>query len=193
LLLLTSCAVKPIQKEARPDWQSRQAALAKIDSWKMHARIGLRGNDNNGSASLIWEESPELRKLRLLGPLGGGLILLKQDETGVTIQDSKGKVRYSPDPVELIYRVTGWTIPVSGLRWWLLGLVEPGSKAETTTDAEHRLATVQQAGWKVLLANYSQFGSHELPTSIVLETVADREDARYVRVKVIVKDWKIKN
>lgn len=155
----------------------------------MHARIGLQSKDRSGSASLIWEEAPERRNLRLLGPLGGGLILLKQDENGVTIKDSTGKVRYSPDPVELIYRVTGWQIPVSGLRWWLLGLVEPGSKAKATVDTEHRLATVQQAGWKVSLAKYSRFGEYELPTSIVVETMADREDERYVRVKVIVKDW----
>jgi len=157
----------------------------------MHARIGLRGNDRSGSASLIWEESPEQRTLRLLGPLGGGLIILKQDETGVTIKDSKGRVRYSPSADELIYRVTGWKIPVSGLRWWLLGLNEPGSKADSTIDTEHRLVSVQQAGWKVSLAKYTRFGDHELPTSIVFETVADREDVRYVRIKVIVKDWKI--
>ncbi len=189
VVLLGACTSKPIKKETTPDWQSKQSALAKIDSWKMHARIGLRDNDRSGSASLIWEESPEQRTLRLIGPLGGGLIILKQDGSGVTLKDNKGRVRYSPYADELIYRVTGWKIPVSGLRWWLLGLTEPGSKAVTTIDAEHRLLTVQQAGWKVSLDKYTQFGEHELPASIIFETVAVREDERYIRMKVIVKDW----
>jgi len=177
--------------EADSDWQSRQAALAEIDNWKMHARIGLRGMDRSGSGTLIWVEAPEQRNLRLLGPLGGGLVLLQQDAAGVSIQDSKGRVWYAQDAGELIYRVTGWQIPVSGLRWWLLGLTEPGSMAESSLDSAHHLVSVQQAGWKVSLDKYTLFGDHELPTSIVMETMADREDGRYIRVKVIVKEFEL--
>jgi len=193
VVLLGACTSKPIRKETLPDWQSKQSALAEIDNWKMHARIGLRGMARSGSASLIWVETPEQRNLRLLGPLGGGLVLLQQDATGVSIQDSKGGIWHGQDAGELIYRVTGWQIPVSGLRWWLLGLTEPGSKAKSTVDTEHRLIRVQQAGWKVSLDKYTQFGDHELPASIVMETVAGREDERYIRIKVIIKDWKIKD
>ncbi|GMR06667.1 MAG: lipoprotein insertase outer membrane protein LolB [Gammaproteobacteria bacterium] len=189
VVLLGACTSKPIKKEAPPDWQSKQAALAEINSWKMHARIGLRGMGRSGSASLIWVETPEQRNLRLLGPLGGGLVLLQQDATGASIQDSKGRTWHGQDAGELIYRVTGWQIPVSGLRWWLLGLTEPGSKAESTVDAAHRLVSVQQASWKVSLEKYTLFGGHELPTSIVMETVASGEGERYIRIKVIVKDW----
>jgi outer membrane lipoprotein LolB len=191
VLLLGACASKPIKMEEDSDWQSRQAALADIDNWKMHARIGLRGMDRSGSASLIWVETPELRNLRLLGPLGGGLVLLQQDAAGVSIQDSRGRVWHAQDAGELIYQVTGWQIPVSGLRWWLLGLTEPGSKAESSLDSAHRLVSVQQAGWKVSLDKYALFGDHELPTSIVMETMADREDRRYIRVKVIVKEFEL--
>jgi len=192
VLLLGACASRSIQPEAPFDWQSKQSALAKIDNWKMHARIGLRGIDRSGSASLIWVETSEQRNLRLLGPLGGGLVLLQQDAAGgVTLQDSKGRAWHAQDAGELIYRVTGWQIPVSGLRWWLLGLTEPGSKAESTIDSAHRLVSVQQAGWKVSLDKYTLFGDHELPTSIVMETMADREDERYIRVKVIVKEFEL--
>ncbi|HEC27783.1 MAG TPA: outer membrane lipoprotein LolB [Gammaproteobacteria bacterium] len=189
VLLLGACASKPVKKETPPDWQSKQSALTKIDRWKMHARIGLRGMGRSGSASLIWIETPEQRNLRLLGPLGGGLVLLQQDSAGVSIEDNKGRVWHGQDAGELIYRVTGWQIPVSGLRWWLLGLTEPGSKAKSTEDAEHRLISVQQAGWKVSLDKYTLFSGHELPASIVIETVASREDERYIQIKVIVKDW----
>ncbi|HIE20305.1 MAG TPA: outer membrane lipoprotein LolB, partial [Rhodospirillales bacterium] len=87
-------------------------------------------------------------------------------------QDSKGKIWHARDAGELISRVTGWQIPVAGLRWWLLGLTEPGSNAEYTLDENHRLATVQQAGWKVSLDKYNPFDGHVLPTSIVFETTA---------------------
>ncbi|MFW2439842.1 MAG: lipoprotein insertase outer membrane protein LolB [Arenicellales bacterium] len=189
LFLLSACTSKPIKVDTGSDWQSRQAALAEIDNWKMNARIGLRSKDRSGSASLIWVETPEQRNLRLLGPLGGGLVQLQQNAAGVSILDSKGKTWLAQDAGELVYRVTGWQIPVSGMRWWLLGLTEPGSQAESTLDAAHRLKSVRQDGWNVVLDKYTQFGDHELPTSIVIETVAGGDDERYIRVKVIVKDW----
>ena len=193
LVLLSACTIKPVKKEPAFDRQSRQAALALIDSWKMHARIGLQSKDKSGSATLIWDEKPDTRHLRMLGPLGGGLIQLKQDATVVTIQDSNGRVWLGGNARELIHRVTGWQIPVSGLRWWLLGLTEPGSKAEFTVDESQRLHSVQQSGWRVILNKYAMFSGYELPTSIVVESANNPDDDRHVRVKLIVKEWKITN
>lgn len=174
------------------DWQARQAVLAGIDHWQLYARIGLRSKDRSGSATLIWEEKPEQRNLRLLGPLGGGLILLQQDNMGVSIQDSKGKTWHAKNAGELIYRVTGWQIPVSGLRWWLLGMNEPGSQAEFSVDDSQRLISVHQDGWIVTFEKYSLFGDYELPTLIVVETEASLDDERYIRAKLIVKGWDFK-
>jgi outer membrane lipoprotein LolB len=191
MLLLSACTSKPVKPELPIDFQSRQAELANLDRWQLHARIGLRSKDRSGSATLIWEETPDLRKLRLIGPLGGGLIQLQQDVNGVTITDSKGKVSHDKEAGQLIHRVTGWQIPVSGLRWWLLGLVEPGSKATSTFDDYQQLRNIQQDGWSVTLAKYALFGNYQLPTSIVVESAFDRGHERYLRAKLIIKDWKI--
>lgn len=164
--------------------------LAGLDHWQLHARIGLRSKNRSGSATLIWEEKPHQRRLRLIGPLGGGLIQLQEDESGVTITDSKGKIWQEKDASELIHRVTGWQIPVSGLRWWLLGLVEPGSKAESTYDSSQHLSKVQQDGWKVTLDKYRLYENFELPSTIVVESEFDQEHERYLRAKLIIKDWK---
>ena len=190
-LLLAACTSQPVKQEASASWLSRQVALAEIDRWQLNARIGLRSEGRSGSATLIWNEQPGQRKLRLLGPVGGGLILLQQDETGVTLQDSKGKTWHAVDPAELIHRVTGWQIPVSGLRWWLLGMTEPGSKADYTLDDSERLATVVQDGWKVTLAKYTLFGKYELPASVTVESQVSKEDDGYMRAKLIVKEWEI--
>lgn len=188
-LLLAACSSKPVKQEASSSWLSRQAAVAEIDRWQLNARIGLRSEGRSGSATLIWNEQPGQRNLRLLGPVGGGLILLQQDDTGVTLQDSKGKTWYAVDAAELIHRVTGWQIPVSGLRWWLLGMTEPGSDADYTLDDSERLATVIQDGWKVTLAKYTLFGKYELPASVTVESQASKDDDEYIRAKLIVKQW----
>ena len=189
MLLLGACTSKPVKTEASVAWQTRQAIVAEIDQWQLNARIGLRSKDNSGSASLIWKELPGQRNLRLLGPVGGGLILLQQDSTGVSLQDSKGKTWYAGNAADLIYRVTGWNIPVSALRWWLLGMTEPGSNANYTLDDSQRLVAVSQAGWKVTLDKYKMFDRYELPSSLIVESGSGKEDEKYMRVKLIVKDW----
>jgi outer membrane lipoprotein LolB len=191
LLLLASCSSKPIKTDLPREVSPRQVSLVNLDHWQLHARIGLRSNDRSGTATLIWEEEPRQRKLRLIGPLGGGLILLQQDENGVTITDGKGKIWQEKDASKLIHRVTGWQIPVSGLRWWLLGLAEPDSKAESTFNASQHLARVQQDGWVVTLDKYRPYGDYELPSNIVVESEFDKQHERYLRAKLIVKDWKI--
>ena len=82
---------------------------------------------------------------------------------------------------------------MSGLRWWLLGLVEPGGIASPTFDASQHLTGVQQDGWNVTLKQYTLFDNYELPTSIVVESELDKEHERYLRAKLIVKDWKIQD
>lgn len=191
-LLLTACSSKPAkQVSSSASWLSRQARLAEIDQWQLNARIGLRSQDRSGSATLIWDENIEQRRLRLIGPVGGGLILMQQDNTGVSLQDSTGKTWHAADPAELIKRVTGWQIPVSGLRWWLLGMTEPGSTVDYTLDDSQRLATVKQGGWKVTLAKYTLFDNYELPATVTVESLTSKDDDRYIRVKLIVKEWKI--
>lgn len=188
-LLLFACSSKPVKQGVSSSWLSRQAAVAEIDRWQLNARIGLRSKGRSGSATLIWNEQPGQRNLRLLGPIGGGLILLQQDDTGVALQDSKGKTWHAVDAAELIHRVTGWQIPVSGLRWWLLGMTEPGSEADYTLDDSERLVTVVQDGWKVTLAKYTLFGKYELPASVTVESLASKDDDGYIRAKLIVKGW----
>jgi outer membrane lipoprotein LolB len=191
LLLLSSCATRPAVKPEPAEWQARQAALSAIDSWNMRARIGMRSRDNSGSATLIWDENSGSRYLRLLGPLGGGVVHIEQDASGASIRDSKGKTWQAEKVGTLIYKATGWNIPVSGLRWWMLGLTEPGSDADYTLDDSNRLQEVRQQGWKVSFNRYAMFDGNNLPSSLTIETDAEPGSEFYVRVKLIVKEWNL--
>lgn len=189
LLILPGCSTKPIKPAVQPDAQQQAVTLAKMTNWKLRARIGLRSKQKSGTATMIWDETSAKRSLRLLGPLGGGVILLQQDASGVSIQDSNKKIYRGTEAGELIYQVTGWQIPVTGLRWWLLGLTEPGSDAIPVYDDKQRLLHVVQDGWEISMSNYSQFDNYELPGSLLIKTTTDKNSERYLRVKIIVKEW----
>ena len=193
LLLLSSCSLKATKKAPEPlDWQQRQALLSAISNWSMRARIGIRSEQVNGSASLIWDETDGKRTLNLLGPLGGGAIRLVQDADGATLTDSKGRSWQNDNASELVSQATGWKIPLSGLRWWMLGLTEPGHAAEYSFDEQSRLQTITQQGWNVTYNKYASFSNYELPSSITVTTDNVETGTTPVRVKLIVKEWEIK-
>ncbi len=188
-LLTAACATKPVRKD---DAAGQGIALADIKNWEMRARIGLRSRAQNGSATIIWTETPEQQTLRILGPLGGGLVLLQMNASGITVRDSKGALWQGQDASELIYRVSGWKIPVSALRWWMMGMIEPGSDARVTHDDGGRLNSIKQDSWQVSLDKYRRFSSFELPSLIIMETLTEPADEHYIRVKMIVKSWTVK-
>ena len=194
MFLQTSCSLKTTKQTVEtPDWQQRQVQLSAISGWTMRARIGIRSQQVNGSASMIWEESVSGRTLDLLGPLGGGAIHLVQNETGATLTDSKGMSWYNSNARDLVREATGWEIPVSSLRWWILGLTEPGSIASYSLDEQSRLQSIEQHGWLVTYNRYARFGAYELPSSITV--TSDKKPADYdaVQVKLIIKGWEIKD
>jgi outer membrane lipoprotein LolB len=194
MFLLSSCSLKTTKQSIETlDWEQRQAQLATLTHWTLRARIGIRSQQVNGSASLIWDEEDDGRVLNLLGPLGGGAIHLEQNQDGATLTDSKGRSWYNSNARELIRQSTGWEIPVSGLRWWILGLTEPGSSASYSFDEQNRLQSIQQQGWLVTYNKYKSFGPYELPSSITVTGYEEVAEENPVRVKLVIKEWEIKD
>ena len=77
----------------------------------------------------------------------------------------------------------GWSLPVEGLRSWVLGLPAERSVAVPAFDTEGRLARLSEAGWRLEYLRFEpQVGGVELPTRLNLE----RGD---LRVKLVVDRW----
>jgi len=181
--VLAGCAI-PLSVDSTLDrvWTARQAELSRLSRWQATGRIGVVSGEEGWHASFQWGQEQASYRIDLIGPLGQGRVLIQGDSERVSIQTQDGQRREAPDPDTLITEALGIRLPVSGLRYWLRGLPEPGPVTGLQSDAEGRLSRLEQNGWIIDYADYAPAAAYQLPTRIV----ARRQD---LSVKLVIERW----
>ena len=100
-----------------------------IQHWELRGRLAVRADERGGQASLTWKRDAARHSIRLNGPLGRGVVRVTQDETGAQLQDAEQRVFHAADAEELLYRYTGWRLPLTNLNYWVRGVPVPGLPA----------------------------------------------------------------
>jgi outer membrane lipoprotein LolB len=188
-LWLGACAAPVSSPESiTPEEQSRQQQLLKeIEAWRLQGRIAIINGVEAWHLNVDWLQRQDDYRIDLWGPFGSGRVRLQGDEQGVRLIDSEQQIHYASDPESLLYEHTGVKMPVSGLRYWILGLPDPHyDQQQSRRDAAGRLASVQQENWQVAFKSYNRIGSLDLPAKLSV----DRQD---LRVKLVVDDWQVNN
>lgn len=152
------------------------------DTWVMEGRLALRVEAEGWHANIHWEQQPGEYHIRLYGPLGQGALELTGTPAGVFLQRADGQVSQARDPDILLYQETGWQLPVSGLRYWVRGRVQPRLEYTLRRDEQGRLVELQQAGWDIRYTDFFDTAATTLPRRIQLVN-GD------IRVKLIIDQW----
>lgn len=184
-LVLAGCAVQPpLPEQARlTAFANHQNRVSQISSWSLVGRAAIRTARESGSVSVHWQQLSEERfRIDLIAPFGAGSVRLTGDSQGVRLQTSRGESVVAASARNLLRRYTGYDVPVTALRYWLLGIPAPGPAQVRQLDRYGRLAYLAQQGWRVELLDYRRFSGVELPTALVLE----RDQ---VEVKLVIRDW----
>lgn len=188
LALLAGCATvsEPVPV-ADPEavWQARQARLAELDRWTAVGRVGIRAGDEAANLSLYWRQRAAEYVIRLNAPLGQGTVELAGGEAGVVMRTSKEDVWAAESPEALLRQRLGWSMPVSGLRYWILGRPQPGHPvSERELDAAGRAEGFRQAGWEIRYLRYGEADSLALPTKVFVERDG-------VSARLVVSRWEV--
>lgn len=175
LALLGACAQLP-QRTAGwqpPEWPA----------WSLRGRIAVHAGEQGWHASLNWRQSAAGYQLELSGPLGQGAVRLTGDAAGVTLERADGLRDWAEDADALLARNTGWTLPVSGLRYWVQGRAVPERPAEWERGADGRPLRLRQDGWDIRYSSYQdQPGGAPLPKRIDLERDG-------IRARLLIDAW----
>jgi outer membrane lipoprotein LolB len=185
LSALAGCAAVPSRAPVDPGtWPARRDELQALSSWGLDGRIAVVTAAEGWSATLDWRQQGGLGELSVRGPLGAGAARVTVDGGRVRIEDGHGGVaETTDDDPEFIARL-GAPLPISRLRYWVLGVPAPGDSAEETLGPDGRLLTLAQSGWRVRYDEYLNGAGGELPRRVV----AEREG---VRVKLVVERWRV--
>lgn len=175
LTLLGACAQAPQRTAAwqPPDWTA----------WSLRGRIAVHAGEQGWHASLSWRQSATGYQLELSGPLGQGAVRMSGDGAGVTLERADGLRDWAEDADALLARNTGWTLPVSGLRYWVQGKAVPERPADWERDADGRPLRLRQDGWDIRYSSYQdQPGGAPLPKRIDLERDG-------IRARLLIDAW----
>lgn len=183
IALITACAAPGgVQLPELGDWESRRHILSGVDEWEFAGRIGVRAGDEGFNGQLWWRQDGVVYRARISGPMGAGTVFLNGDHRELTVTDGDGGVTELEDAETELRQMYGWTIPVTSLRYWALGIPDPASPAETELGDDGRLRKLHQARWQVDITQYREGGGQLLPRR--LNAVNDD-----VSVRLVIDKW----
>ena len=184
LLLLSGCATTR-QGVVLPEfesWEQRNAVLVGLREWEFAGRIAVKAGDEGFNGKFNWAQQDDQFTATVGGPLGIGTVRIEGQDRTVTLTDKDGeKTVLSDVENELRYRY-GWTIPVTSLRYWTLGIPDPATAATTELDADGRVSRLEQNDWIVEISRYREGGGQQMPR-ILSATNAD------TRVRLVIDRW----
>jgi outer membrane lipoprotein LolB len=175
-LLLAGCAAMPSVPPQHP------GAAAELDHWAFNGRVSLTREETGWHAALTWREYTGEYVLRVAGPLGQGAFELSGDAGGVMLVDADGRTFTARDADALLQHVTGWTLPVSGLHYWVRGLAVPGVEAQVERDTAGLVSRLVQSGWVIRYDRYRSVDGIPLPGRL-------RMEQDNVLVRLVIDEW----
>lgn len=184
LVLLAGCVTTPESIDL-PDidsWDTRTDVLGSIENWEFKGRIAVKAGDDGFNGKFNWAQQDSDFSATVGGPLGMGTVRIEGDGQLITLTDNDGVETVLHDPeVELRWRY-GWTIPVTSLRYWALGIPDPATPSTTKLDEQGLLSRLEQSGWVVEISKYHEGGGQQMPR-ILTATNPD------TRVRMVIDRW----
>src|SRR3954464_8937041 len=186
VVMLASCRTVPVQHEASPassqSWETRRPQLQARDRFQLKGRVAVATGSDGFNARLRWTHSGKQTHMSLDGPLGAGGVQVTSDGSAVSIVSSRGdRLENDAAKAELTNKL-GFDPPIDRLRYWVLGVPQPGHPAEETLDAQQRLATLERDGWQIQYTGYMFVGGEWLPSKLTLQRQG-------IRVRLVVDGW----
>ena len=187
--MLAACAQLPfLPTGTTPQakaWKLREAALQGLRQWTLHGRVAVQNGKEGFSAGLRWVQQGPAYQLRLMAPLGQGTYELQGDAHGVTLHTADNRVLHAADAQGLMQDNLGWSAPVAGLRYWVLGIPEPGVPVDyLRVDEQGRLSDLEQSGWRISVLDYRQAGKLVLPSKLYMHNDT-------LELRMVVQSWDI--
>ena len=166
IVFLIGCAHFESQSQAAfkyISWQKRQIEIKKNKKFIISGMLSITHDKKRDMASFIWQQNQNNYIINILGPLH--LSNIKIIGTGDQIelcQSGKACVYKSLSQLE-------WQLPISSMRYWILGLLAPVKAEKIRCDEYGHLTVVLQQNWKINYSDFQAINKMDLPSMIILQ------------------------
>lgn len=172
------------QPGAASSWKSRIEELYRITHWTIHGHLAVQAGNEGWSATLHWNQDDKDYALRLIAPLGQGTYQLRGADGEVTLLTADNRLYTASNAESLLQENLGWNVPLHGLKYWVMGVPEPGIATDSLQyDQQGRMIDLQQSGWRISISRYSEFDGRQLPSKLIMR------NERF-QLRLVVLEWK---
>ena len=133
-----------------------ERASAEKPEYEVSARLAARYRDEAFSGNLAWRHGRNSDEMLITSPLGAGVARIVREGDAVVLTTSEPRDYRAADAESLTEEVLGFRLPLGGLADWVRG--RPSAQlpvANKESNAEGRLQSLEQGGWKIEYLEYS--------------------------------------
>jgi outer membrane lipoprotein LolB len=184
VLGVSGCQTAPVAPAPAVAWSMRKPELQALSRFGLDGRVAVAVGSQGFNAGLRWTQSGELTHLALTGPLGAGGVQVTAQGENLSVITSRGKQLDNADARAELEDKLGFEPPLASLRYWVLGVPDPGAPASVQLDSLQRLTRLDQDGWQIDYSSYMSVGADWLPRLMTLHRGG-------VRVRMVVDGWRL--
>lgn len=177
--LLAGCATQT----SRITGANAAHSAAELSNWTASGKIGITGIEQSGSGNFNWAQQSNRSAVHFSGPLGMSALQIEFDGKQLTLSAADGTHYDAEQALDELQQRLGIAIPIMQLRYWMLGIAAPqdvsGAPQWLPSNTE-----LQQAGWRIVYADWLQRGALRLPGKLTL--THDQ-----LRVVMVVQSWRL--
>jgi outer membrane lipoprotein LolB len=183
LAFLVACSEVPVRPDRGIDLDL-QNQREQIQSWKLNGRLSITSEKESGTVTFHWSQDDEAYLMSFNAPLGQGTFALRGgEEDGVYLLTAENNILHADNAETILQQTVGWHVPVSGFRYWVRGLQEPGiDMINQQVDDQGRITEMQQADWNISIKRYMDVDGLDLPGKIFMHN-------DHVKLKLIIQTW----
>lgn len=176
---LAGCTTTPKQLSGG-DFDTEQARLTALPYWKAEGRMGIQANGQAWNANLFWEHERSQDRLRLSGPFNQGVVSIILQDDLILINEGNGVTETTQDIDAALTKRLGFTVPVTSLRYWMLGI--PAPQGEFTRNDSGTVRQLVQQGWIMDFDRYTPLAGSQVPAKSTIR-------GQGVKLKLVVDNW----
>lgn len=146
----------PLQTESEERlWLEQQQQAESVDDWNMHARAAITRRAEAYHVGISWRRDAQRSMLLLEAPFGQGVFRIDSEAGGWhRLRLPGGQEFVNETPEALLEDAVGWSLPISGLEFWIRGLPRPDSDYRHRIDQAGRARSIEQDRWNIDYLDY---------------------------------------
>ncbi len=164
----------------------KQLGINTPSSWAAKGRIGFFSKEHGGSLGFNLVQKADSYELRFFSPSGSQVGCLAGNNSQVRLFHPDGRIEAADKPENLLNKHLGWSVPLEGMRYWVLGQTMPHSRynpiSKKISSSEGLIQSFEQLGWKISFDNYQERESYLLPARLTLIRPE-------LKVKIVINKW----